>query len=148
MNERYVPINKGNYSMDTVEREAAFDKFRGEGWEAEYADYRRKWSEYALNQQVSDYPLLVDLELASICNLRCPMCYTISDEFKKSVNTTRMDWDLYCRIIDEIGGKVPAIRLSLRGEATLHKRFADCVRYAKDHGIKEVSTLTHGFKLN
>jgi radical SAM protein with 4Fe4S-binding SPASM domain len=148
LNERYVPINKGNYSMDTVEREAAFDKFRGEGWEAEYADYRRKWSEYALNQQVSDYPLLVDLELASICNLRCPMCYTISDEFKKSVNTTRMDWDLYCRIIDEIGGKVPAIRLSLRGEATLHKRFADCVRYAKDHGIKEVSTLTHGFKLN
>lgn len=148
MNERYVPINKGNYSMDTDEREAAFDKFRGEGWEAEYADYRRKWSENALNQQVSDYPLLVDLELASICNLRCPMCYTISDEFKKNVNTTRMDWDLYCRIIDEIGGKVPAIRLSLRGEATLHKRFADCVRYAKDHGIKEVSTLTHGFKLN
>ncbi|MGO8048422.1 radical SAM protein, partial [Rhizobium johnstonii] len=85
-------------------------------WEAEYAYYRRKWSEYARNQQVADYPLLVDLELASIGNLRCPMCDTISDEFKKSVNTTRMDGDLYCRIIDEIGGKVPAIRLSLRGE--------------------------------
>ena len=52
-----------------------------------------------------------------------------------------------CKIIDEIGGKVPAIRLSLRGEALLHKRFADCVRYAKERGIKEVSTLTHGGKL-
>ncbi|CDZ63718.1 radical SAM/SPASM domain-containing protein [Neorhizobium galegae] len=148
MTERNVPINKGNYSMDTEEREAAFEKYRGEGWETEYALYRKRWAEYAKNQEVSEYPLLVDLELASICNLRCPMCYTISDEFKKSVNTTRMDWDLYRRIIDEIGGKVPAIRLSLRGEATLHQRFADCVRYAKDHGIKEVSTLTHGFKLN
>lgn len=148
MTVRNVPINKGNYSMDSAEREDAFERYRGEGWEADYADYRRKWSEFAKNQVVSEYPLLVDLELASICNLRCPMCYTISDEFKKNVNTTRMDWDLYTRIIDEIGGKVPAIRLSLRGEATLHKRFADCVRYAKDHGIKEVSTLTHGFKLN
>jgi radical SAM protein with 4Fe4S-binding SPASM domain len=63
------------------------------------------------------------------------------------VNATRMDWALYTRIIDEIGGKVPAIRLSLRGEATLHKRFIDAIRYAKDHGIKEVSTLTHGGKL-
>lgn len=148
MTVRNVPINKGNYSMDTEEREATFERYRGEGWEAEYADYRSKWSRYAQQQQVSEYPLLVDLELASICNLRCPMCYTISDEFKKQVNTTRMEWDLFTRIIDEIGGKVPAIRLSLRGEATLHKRFADCVRYAKDHGIKEVSTLTHGFKLN
>lgn len=148
MTERNVPINKGNYSMDTAEREAAFEQHRGEGWEAGYADYRNKWSQLALNQETSEYPLLVDIELASICNLRCPMCYTISDEFKKNVNTTRMDWDLFCRIIDEIGGKVPAIRLSLRGEATLHKRFADCVRYAKDHGIKEVSTLTHGFKLS
>ncbi len=147
MTVRNVPINKGNYSMDTAEREARFEAYRGEGWEAEYAEYRRKWSDLAKSQTVSDYPLLVDLELASICNLRCPMCYTITDEFKARVNATRMDWGLYTRIIDEIGGKVPAIRLSLRGEATLHKRFIDCIRYAKDHGIKEVSTLTHGFKL-
>jgi radical SAM protein with 4Fe4S-binding SPASM domain len=58
-----------------------------------------------------------------------------------------MDWELYKRIIDEIGGKVPAIRLSLRGEATLHTKFIDAIRYAKERGIKEVSTLTHGGKL-
>jgi radical SAM protein with 4Fe4S-binding SPASM domain len=147
MTDRYVPINKGNYSMDTAEREAAFDRNRGSAWPEGYAEYRKAWSELPTHLTVSDYPLLVDLELASICNLHCPMCYTITDHFKQSVNTTRMDWDLYCRIIDEIGGKVPAIRLSLRGEALLHKRFADCIRYAKDHGIKEVSTLTHGGKL-
>ena len=147
MNERYVPINKGNYSMDTPERETRFDEYRGEGWVAEYSEYRRNWSEFAGNQTVSDYPLLVDIELASVCNLRCPMCYTITDEFKQQVTTTRMDFDLYKKIIDEIGGKVPAIRLSLRGEATLHTKFVECIRYAKEKGIKEVSTLTHGGKL-
>jgi radical SAM protein with 4Fe4S-binding SPASM domain len=147
MNDRYVPINKGNYSMDTPEREALFEKYRGEGWEAEYAEYRRNWIEFPQAQFVSEYPLLVDIELSSVCNLTCPMCYTITDEFKKHVNVTRMTWDLYTRIIEEIGGKVPAIRLSLRGEATLHTKFVDAIRYAKDRGIKEVSTLTHGGKL-
>lgn len=147
MSEYNVPINKGNYSMDTPEREDLFEKHRGEDWEAEYSDYRRDWTEFAKNQIVSDYPLLVDIELSSICNLRCPMCYTITEEFGKKVNTKRMDWELYKKIIDEIGGHVPAIRLSLRGEATLHKKFAECISYAKERGVKEVSTLTHGGKL-
>jgi radical SAM protein with 4Fe4S-binding SPASM domain len=147
MNKRYVPINKGNYSMDTPEREARFEQYRGEGWETEYTAYRRNWREYPQSQFVSEYPLLVDIELSSVCNLTCPMCYTITDEFKKHVDIKRMDWELYKRIIDEIGGKVPAIRLSLRGEATLHTKFIDCIRYAKEKGIKEVSTLTHGGKL-
>jgi radical SAM protein with 4Fe4S-binding SPASM domain len=147
VSERYVPINKGNYSMDTAEREAAFQTNLGGGWPEGYAAYRQAWSDYPRDQFVSDYPLLVDIELASICNLECPMCYTITAAFKEHVNTKRMDWPLFCKIIDEIGGKVPAIRLSLRGEATLNRHFAECIRYAKAKGIKEVSTLTHGFKL-
>jgi len=145
--DRYVPINKGNYSMDTAEREARFEQYRGEAWKEGYENYRSQWSTLPQKQIVSDYPLLVDLELSSICNLHCPMCYTITDKFKESVNTTRMDWELFTKIIDEIAGKVPAIRLSLRGEALLHKRFVDCIRYAKAKGINEVSTLTHGGKL-
>ncbi|MEW6165111.1 MAG: radical SAM/SPASM domain-containing protein [Pseudomonadota bacterium] len=147
MTQRNVPINKGNYSMDTAEREAAFEQLRGNGWEAEYAEYRSNWSEWPKRQHVSDYPLLVDIELSSLCNLKCPMCYTITEEFKQQVNVTRMDWGMYRRIIDEIGGKVPAIRLSLRGEATLHAKFIEAIRYAKEHGIREISTLTHGGKL-
>ncbi len=147
MNKRNVPINKGNYSMDTAEREALFEQNRGDGWEQGYGEYRRNWSEFAKNQQVSEYPLLVDIELSSLCNLTCPMCYTITDEFKQQVNVTRMDWALYKKIIDEIDGKVTAIRLSLRGEATLHAKFIEAIKYAKDHGIKEVSLLTHGGKL-
>lgn len=147
MDKRYVPINKGNYSMDTQERDKQFEYNRGYGWDDEYKVYRENWTNLAKNQVISDYPLLVDIELSSLCNLRCPMCYTITDEFKEQVNITRMDWNLYTKIIDEIAGNVPAIRLSLRGEALLHKKFIECIRYAKKNGIKEVSTLTHGGKL-
>ena len=148
MNKRVVPINKGNYSMDTTSRESRFEQFRGEGWDEEYKEYRRLWAALPEQQVVSEFPLLVDIELSSICNLSCPMCYTITDKFKENVNVKRMEWELYKKIIDEIDGKVPAIRLSLRGEATLHKKFIDAIKYAKDHNIKEVSTLTHGGKLN
>jgi len=146
-NDEKIPINKGNYSMDTVERETRFHECLAEGWEDDYKKYRANWINYPRNQFISDYPLLVDLELASVCNLKCPMCYTTSSEFKTKVNTKLMDYELYTRLIDEISGKVPAIRLSLRGEATLHKKFVDCISYAKKNNIKEVSTLTHGAKL-
>lgn len=144
---RLIPINKGNYSMETPEREELFERHRAEGWEREYREYRKNWTEFARTKKVSDYPLLVDAELASICNLKCPMCYTITDEFKNRVNVKLMDFELFKKIIDEIGGHVPALRLSLRGEPMLHPRFTECVRYAKERGIKEVSFLTNGSRL-
>ena len=148
MLNKNIPINKGNYSsFETQEREKLFDEHKSEGWKEEYSKYRTNWSKFPKEQIVNDYPLLVDIELASICNLKCPMCYTITDDFKEKVNAKLMDVKLFKKIIDEIGGKVPALRLSLRGESTLHKSFIECIRYAKEKGIKEVSTLTNGSKL-
>lgn len=73
--------------METPERLALFEKYRALGWEEEYQAYRKNWVEYARNQYVSEYPLLVDIELSTVCNLHCLMCYTITEEFKKvSVN--------------------------------------------------------------
>ena len=145
----YIPINKGQFTLETPEREALFELYRGSDDPAGYLEYRRQWTAYAKEQHVSDYPLHVDIELASICNLKCPMCYTITPQFKEKVNAKLMDYNLFTKIIDEIGdGKVYSIRLSLRGESFLHKRLLDCVRYAKEHGIKEVSTLTNGVRLD
>ena len=147
MNNKTI-INKGNYSFETTEREELFHKHKGEGWDEEYKQYRKNWEEYPKKQFVSKYPLLVDIELASVCNLKCPMCYTISDEFKQKVNAKLMDFDLFKKIVDEIADDVPAIRLSLRGESTLHPKFIECIQYAKDKGIKEISFLTNGSKLD
>jgi len=145
----FIPINKGQFSLETPERVAQFEANRGFGVEEDYKENRKLWTQYAKKQHVSDYPLHVDIELASVCNLQCPMCYTISPEFKKKVNTKLMDFELFTKLVDECAaGGVYSIRLSFRGESFLHKRIVDCVRYAKEKGIKEVSTLTNGLRLD
>lgn len=144
-----IPINKGQFTLESSEREALFEKNRGFGDEATYAENRRQWTEFPRQQHLADYPLHVDIELASVCNLKCPMCYTITDEFKQKVNAKLMDFNLYKKIVDECAkGNVYSIRLSLRGESFLHKHIVDAVRYAKEKGIKEVSTLTNGLRLD
>ena len=145
--DKYIPINKGHSTLDTNERIQNFEKNLSSGWEDEYKNYRRMWHELAKKREIRDYPLQVDLEMSSKCNLRCPMCYTTTDEFLEKVPSKYMDIELYKKIIDEIAGKVFAVRLSFRGEATLNKNFIEAIKYAKDKGIKEVSTLTHGKKM-
>lgn len=146
VDERYIPINKGHFELDTEVRNNLFIKNLSSGWEKEYAEYRTLWTELAKERKIRDYPLLVDLELSSKCNLHCPMCYTITEEFLSKVDRKYMEIDLYKKIIDEIAGKVFSVRLSLRGESTLNRHFIEAIKYAKKNGIKEVSTLTHGKK--
>jgi hypothetical protein len=145
----YTPINKGQFTLESIERIAEFEQNRGHGVEEAYRENRKQWSELPAKKEVSDYPLHVDIELASVCNLKCPMCYTISDEFKQQVNAKLMEYDLFTKVVDECAdGGVYSIRLSFRGESFLHKRILDCTRYAKSKGIQEVSTLTNGLRLD
>ena len=147
-----MPINKGHFDLEDPERLAAFSANLAAGWEAEYAEYRQNWVDRPNLREVADYPLLVDLEMASRCNLKCPMCPTVTDGFvqKRVLPFKRglLDFALAKRIIDEIAGKVPALRLSWVGEPTLHPRLVDTIRYAKERGIREVSFLTNGTKLH
>lgn len=145
----YTPINKGQFTLEPPDREADFERKRGFGVEAAYRENRRQWTDYPRQQYVAEYPLHVDIELSSACNLRCPMCYTITEAFKSKVHATLMDYGLFTKLVDECAcGGVYSIRLSLRGESFLHSRIVDCIRYAKHAGIKEVSTLTNGVKLD
>lgn len=147
--EKYIPVNKGHFELDTDERIQSFRDKMALGWaNEEYAKYRMDWEELPKTGTIREYPPQVDLELASACNLKCPMCYTITDDFKNNVKTMFMDFDLFKKIVDEIAGKVYALRLSWRGESTLHKNFVECIKYAKSKGIKEVSFLTNGGKLD
>jgi radical SAM protein with 4Fe4S-binding SPASM domain len=142
-----VPVNKGHFDLDTPERVATFHEILGRGWE-KYQEYRQAWHQYPTKQFVGDYPIIVDIELASSCNLNCPMCYTTTEHYKNNVKRQLMDWNLYKRVVDEVSDKVYALRLSWRGESTLHKKFVDAVRYAKEKGVREVSFLTNGWRLD
>jgi radical SAM protein with 4Fe4S-binding SPASM domain len=138
-------IDAYQVTLETKERLDLFNANRGKGVEKAYKENRINWKKYPEDLYVSEYPLHVDLELAAICNLNCPMCYTVTPEFKKEVKAKLMDYTLYKKLIDECAdGGVYSVRLSLRGEPFLHKNFVECIRYAKSKGIKEVSTLTNG----
>ena len=125
--EIHVPINKGHFDLDTDKRKKEFEVKLGEDWEKDYKEYRKLWKDLGKSKKIRDYPLLVDLELSSVCNLHCPMCYTVTEDYIKKVRMKYMNHNVFQKVIDEIAGKVFAIRLSLRGESTLSKNFIDSV---------------------
>ena len=140
-----IPVNKGHFNLDTDERYKLFQEKMSVGWKKEeYFQYRKDWMELPKRGILRGYPLQVDLELSSKCNLQCPMCYTNTEEFRKKVKKQFMEFELYKKIVDEVAGKIYALRLSWRGESTLHPNFIEAIAYAKEKGIKEVSFLTNG----
>ncbi|MFC1711961.1 radical SAM/SPASM domain-containing protein [Patescibacteria group bacterium] len=144
-----MKINKGNYSLNSGIDKLSFNLKRGRGHLLFFLIDRFKWHFYPRFHKVSKFPSHVDVEISSICNMKCPMCYTITAEFKKSVKTGLMHFNLFKKIIDEcVKYNVYSIRLSLRGESFLHPRIFDMIKYAKEKGIKEVSTLTNNLALN
>lgn len=129
------------------------DYFTVGGWRKDLAYFLRQGNVYAHVVDrikfrifpkfmiVADFPSHIDIETASACQMRCPMCYTtyMPDELKGV-----MPWDLYTKIVDEAAKrKVYSVKLSWRGEPLLNKRIVDMVKYAKDKGIKEVAFLTN-----
>ena len=148
MDKNNIPINKGHFDLDTEERVKNFQCIMAEGWEKEYREYRRLWEELPKKFKVREWPLLVDLELSSICNLSCPMCPTITEAFKRDRWKGFMDFDLIKKIIDEVARHIYSLRVSWVGESTLHPQFIEAVKYAKFKGIPEVSTLTNCSKMS
>lgn len=147
MSEYTLMRNKGKYTFESNVREIDFEKKKSFGWINEYKSYRENWLVYPEQRTVSKYPLNVDIELTTLCNLKCPMCFTVTEGYDKFRKQEFMSFEMFKKIIDEIVGNVPAIRFSSSGEQTLHPEFLKCVAYAKKAGIKEISMVTNGSKL-
>ena len=144
--EKYIPINKGHFfDLEPPERVKAFSEKLSKGWEEEYKEYRLLWNELPKKRIVRDYPLLVDLETVSRCNLSCPMCPTVTKEFVDKRVTPfkrgQLDVDLAKKVIDEVAGKIYSLRFSWIGEPTLHKHLPELIKYATD--TASVAFITH-----
>jgi radical SAM protein with 4Fe4S-binding SPASM domain len=90
---------------------------------------------------VPGFPTHLDIEVASACQMRCPMCYTthMDDGFKGV-----MKWELFEKLISQAAAEgVYSVKFSWRGEPLLNKRIVDMVRLAKSKGIREVAFLTN-----
>jgi len=141
-------INTDQISLTGVVSNLKFHYYRGKGHLFRYILNRIIWFWYPRFNVLTKYPEHVDIELSAMCDMKCPMCYTITDEFKKSVKRRNMKWDTIKAILDECGkGGVFSIRLSWRGESLLNKNYVKTIKYAKSVGIKEVSSLTNALRL-
>ena len=143
-----MKINKSDKAASGFWKRALFHYKRGKGHLIPYIWNRIRWHIFPRFHLAGSYPDHVDLELSSSCNMVCPMCYTVTERFKKDVPHLNMDFALFRKIVDElVSHNVYSVRLSWRGEPTLNRHFMDCVRYAKQNGIKEVDSLTNALRL-
>lgn len=122
-------------------------------WEEErkfplyYFENRFQWFNYPRWHYVAPFPLHVDFEVSSRCNLSCPMCFR--RHFNNSQEFVDMDFQLFAKGVDECASNnLYSIRLSWRGESTSHPQLLEMIKYAKKAGIKEVSFLSNGSILN
>ncbi len=142
-----MKINKDQVYLSKA-RKFAFDYKRGSGHHLAFWLNRIQWHWYPRMRRVSGFPIHVDVEISSACNMHCPMCYTITPEFRKRVKKQLMDFELFKKIIDECSRHgAYSIRLSLRGEPFIHKDALKMISYAKANGIREVSSLTNNLAL-
>jgi len=130
-------------------REFQFNLKRGKGHLFHY--WRNRfvyWSLFPKWNILPAFPDHVDIELSTVCNMKCPMCYTLTDDYLMNVKQQLMSYELFQKIINECSGhRIFSIRLSLRGEPFLHPDIIKIARYAKESNIKEVSSLTNMLSL-
>lgn len=116
--------------------------------EDNFKRYRRMWMEYPEEYIVGEYPLHLDIESTSVCNLKCPFCARTYSRWGGKKDGF-MDMNLYKRIIDQaVDNGLFAIKLSLRGEPLLHPQIVEMVDYAKHRGILDVYFNTNAMLLD
>lgn len=106
----------------------------------EYFAYRDDWTRIPKDKITSNFPINLDIETTTKCNLKCGFCArTIlvdKGNFHESGFMTRED---FSRIIDEgVKHGLRSIKLNYLGEPLLHKDVFWQVEYAKSKGIIDV----------
>lgn len=125
----------------------ARDVFAARHGDSRFQEYRRRWVEDPAQFRAGNFPIHLDIESTGVCNLRCPFCATTMKNWGPDV-PGYMKMELFKKIIDEGAREgLCSIKLSFRGEPTLHPHLPDMVAYAKQQGILDVYFNTNGTML-
>ncbi len=136
---------QANSNFHTATRTSVFDVKSGN---ERFEEYRKRWHDYPANFTVGEFPIHLDIEATSLCNLRCPFCASTFNEWGPEEKGF-MDFGLFKKIINEgVSRNLFSIKLSLRGEPLLHKQLVEMVDYAKKAGIVDVYFNTNATLLN
>lgn len=110
----------------------------------DFAEYRSLWSLVSRKPFLTGFPLHLDVELTSRCNLRCKMCFQQHIEGRR----TDMSEEVFKKMVDEGAREgLCAMKLQSRGESLLHPKVLDFLGYAKEKGILDLHLTTNGLLL-
>ena len=104
-------------------------------------------AEYPSKFHVGEFPLFIDIEVSSLCNLKCPFCATT---FRiKEIDRGLISFEAVKKIIDEgVANGMYGVKFNIRGEPLLHPQIYDFIKYAKNKGLIDVYFNTNGMLLN
>jgi len=111
-----------------------------------FKEYRKKWKEWPEKFHVGEFPLFIDVEVTSACNLKCPFCATTFRE--NMIKKGFISFDIIRKIIDEgRENNLYGVKFNIRGEPLLHPQIHDFVKYAKQKGLIDVYFNTNAMFL-
>lgn len=111
-------------------------------------EYREKYNKASDLNIITKYPLQIDFELNSTCNLKCPMC-PLSIETNSEKSSNLFPFELYRTIIlDGVKKGLSAIKLNYLNEPLLRSDLEDFIKYAKSCGILDIYLSTNGLLLS
>ncbi|HEY9070172.1 MAG TPA: radical SAM/SPASM domain-containing protein [Candidatus Ozemobacteraceae bacterium] len=115
--------------------------------DAAFAEYRRQWRDNPINAVVAPFPLHLDIESTSACNLRCPHCAATHEGWGPHARGF-ISMELFRKLIDEAAREgVYCIKFSLRGEPLIHPHLVDMVRMVRKAGILDCYFNTNAMLL-
>jgi len=91
------------------------------------------------------YPPILTVEPTNVCNLKCPLCVTGNGRMTRARG--RMTFDVFKRLIDEVGDYIFYLLLYHQGEPYINRDFFHFVEYAKRKRIY-CTTSTNGHYLD
>lgn len=114
--------------------------------EKRFMEYRKRWESWPKDFYTGNFPLFIDIEVTSACNLKCRFCATTfrGSKIKKGF----ISFKHVRKIIDEGSEKgLFGVKFNIRGEPLLHPQIDEFVSYAKKKNLIDVYFNTNGMLL-
>jgi len=111
---------------------------------ARWHSFREKYHNAARLGPATDFPLQIDFELNSTCQMKCGFCVHGHEKVKKQI----LPFETFCRVIDE-GARfgLCSIKLNYINEPLLLPSLIMYINYARSRGVLNVYFATNGLLL-
>ena len=111
-----------------------------------FNEYRKRWNEWPKSFYVGEYPIFIDIEVTSACNLKCDFCATT---FRgKTIKKGFISFEIIKKLIDEgADNDLFGVKFNIRGEPLLHPQIHEFVKYAKQKNLIDVYFNTNAILL-